>query len=144
MNEEEEYSYTGFENLETAQHLKDGEVCKVIGIGNSMTPILKSRQPVICEPVTEDTVLEKKDIVLCKDKTGQIFGGFTKVSWEKRDCKKNDPESFLFSLNKNMKYCPKNKGTEIKLCQIQTQCWNAQNQRCLPMTTILRQKSTRT
>lgn len=66
MNEEEEYSYTGFENLETAQHLRDGEVCKVIGIGNSMTPILKSRQPVICEPVTEDTVLEKKDIVLCK------------------------------------------------------------------------------
>ena len=31
-----------------------------------MTPILKSGQPVICEPVNEDTLLEKNDIVLCK------------------------------------------------------------------------------
>ena len=61
-----EYTYTGFENHVSAQHLKDGETCKIIGIGNSMTPILKSRQPVIVVPVTEETELKKNDIVLCK------------------------------------------------------------------------------
>lgn len=61
-----EYTYSGYENRETCEHLRNGETCKVIGIGNSMTPILQSRQPVIVKPVTEDTVLEKKDIVLCK------------------------------------------------------------------------------
>ena len=60
------YSYSGLENLETAQKLQEGNVCKVTGIGNSMLPILKSRQPVICEPVTEQTELGKDDIVLCK------------------------------------------------------------------------------
>ena len=33
-----------------------------------MTPILKSGQPVICKPVTKDTLLKKNDIVLCKVK----------------------------------------------------------------------------
>ena len=31
-----------------------------------MLPLLKSRQAVICEPVKDDTKLNKKDIVLCK------------------------------------------------------------------------------
>jgi hypothetical protein len=62
------WAYAGAENLETATKLKEGLVCKVTGVGNSMTPILKSRQAVICEPVTEETVLEKKNIVLCKVK----------------------------------------------------------------------------
>ena len=61
-----EFTYTGFENQETCNHLRLGETCKVIGIGNSMVPILKSRQPVICEPVTDETSLKKRDIVLCK------------------------------------------------------------------------------
>ena len=60
------WAYSGAENLETATKLKEGCVCKVTGVGNSMTPILKSRQAVIAEPITEETVLEKKDIVLCK------------------------------------------------------------------------------
>ena len=47
------------------------------------------------------------NLLLIKDDKNNIFGGFTKVSWEKRDCKKNDPESFLFSINKNKKYKPK-------------------------------------
>ncbi|WQJ53464.1 MAG: hypothetical protein [Wendovervirus sonii] len=62
------YTYVGFENREASEHLRAGETCKLIGIGNSMTPILKSRQPVICCPVTEDTVLKKRDIVMCKVK----------------------------------------------------------------------------
>ena len=62
------YSYEGKENAITAEHLKKGETCKIIGFGQSMTPILKSGQPVICEPVTEETDLKKNDIVLCKVK----------------------------------------------------------------------------
>ena len=61
-----EYTYTGFENGFAAEHLKKGETCKLIGIGNSMTPILKSKQPVIVVPVTPNTELKKKDIVFCK------------------------------------------------------------------------------
>ncbi len=63
-----EFTYSGFENHETCEHLKNGEVCKVTGIGHSMEPILKSHQPVICEPVTDETELNKRDIVLCKVK----------------------------------------------------------------------------
>lgn len=37
-----------------------------------MVPILKSGQLVICEPVTESTVLKKNDIVFCKVK-GQYY-----------------------------------------------------------------------
>ncbi len=60
--------YKGKENWETAQHLKQGDTCIVVGFGQSMTPILKSGQPVKCEPVTKDTALRKNDIMLCKVK----------------------------------------------------------------------------
>ena len=63
-----EYDFEGKENAITAEHLRNGETCKVVGFGQSMTPILKSGQPVICNPVTEDTELKKNDIVLCKVK----------------------------------------------------------------------------
>ena len=63
-----EYTYSGKEDRATAEHLQAGETCKVTGYGNSMTPILASGQSVIVEPVTKDTVLEKRDIVLCKVK----------------------------------------------------------------------------
>ena len=61
-----EYTYSGLENRISAEHLQAGEIVKVTGVGNSMTPILKSRQPVICIPVTNETILNKRDIVLCK------------------------------------------------------------------------------
>ena len=60
------YTFSGKENRVTAEHLKQGETCYVLGIGNSMTPILKSKQAVICTPVKDDTVLRKRDIVLSK------------------------------------------------------------------------------
>ena len=63
-----DYTFEGKENAITAEHLKRGEICKVVGFGQSMTPILKSGQPVICMPVTNDTPLKKNDIVLCKVK----------------------------------------------------------------------------
>ena len=52
-----EYTYSGRENRQTAEMLKQGHVCKVLGIGQSMTPILKSKQEVICEPIKDDTTL---------------------------------------------------------------------------------------
>lgn len=58
--------FKGKEDRVTAEHLQQGETCYVVGVGNSMTPILKSKQPVIVEPVTETTLLHKQDIVLCK------------------------------------------------------------------------------
>lgn len=58
--------FKGKEDRTTAEHLQNGETCYVVGVGNSMTPILKSKQPVIVEPVTEQTELHKRDIVLCK------------------------------------------------------------------------------
>ena len=51
------YTYSGREDVQTAKRLAEGETCKVTGVGNSMTPILKSHQPVICTPVTESTEL---------------------------------------------------------------------------------------
>ena len=61
-----EFTFVGHEDRVACKHLRSGEICKIIGIGNSMMPILKSRQPVICEPVTANTPLKKRDIVLCK------------------------------------------------------------------------------
>lgn len=63
-----DYHYEGKENAITAEHLKNGETCKVVGFGQSMTPILKSGQPMICVPVTKETELKKNDIVFCKVK----------------------------------------------------------------------------
>lgn len=62
------YDYEGKANAITAEHLKNGEICKIVGFGQSMTPILKSGQPEICKPVTEDIQLNKNDIVLCRVK----------------------------------------------------------------------------
>ena len=58
--------FYGKENAIAAKHLKDGEICTLTGYGQSMTPKLKSGQSVVVEPVTEETVLKKKDIVFCK------------------------------------------------------------------------------
>lgn len=58
--------FKGGENKITCDHLRNGEQVIVVGVGNSMTPILKSREAVICNPVTNDTELKKRDIVLCK------------------------------------------------------------------------------
>ena len=60
------------ENMITVEKLKAGQTCLVQGFGQSMTPILKSGQVCKVEPITEDTVLKKNDIVLCKVK-GHIY-----------------------------------------------------------------------
>lgn len=63
-----EYTFNGREDAATCSHLRNGETCRVVGVGNSMTPILKSRQAVICSPIKDNTVISKKSIVLCKVK----------------------------------------------------------------------------
>ena len=56
------------ENKISADHLLNGETIIINGFGNSMTPILKSGQPVLVEPVTQETILEKNDIVFARVK----------------------------------------------------------------------------
>lgn len=58
--------YIGRENAITAQKLKDGETCLVIGVGNSMTPVLKSKQMVKVCPTKDCLPLCKGDIVFAK------------------------------------------------------------------------------
>ena len=58
--------FKGKENVITAEHLKNGEECIVVGFGQSMTPILKSGQPVRVISVQENTELNKNDIVFVK------------------------------------------------------------------------------
>jgi len=60
------YTYEGKEDKYAAEHLMKGETCKVVGYGQSMTPILKSGQPVIVVPITDETIIKKNDIVFCK------------------------------------------------------------------------------
>ena len=46
--------------------MQSGEDGIIVGFGQSMTPILKSGQPVRVEHLTLDTELKKCDIVFCK------------------------------------------------------------------------------
>ena len=58
--------YKGKENIITAEHLKNCEECIVVGFGQSMTPILKSGQPVRVVPIDDSISLNKNDIVFVK------------------------------------------------------------------------------
>ena len=58
--------FKGKENAISAEHLKNGETCIIVGFGQSMTPILKSGQPVNVIPITTETKLNENDIVFCK------------------------------------------------------------------------------
>ena len=62
------YDFCGFENAAAAAEMKSGKIGKLIGIGNSMTPILKSKQPVLVKSLTDNMILYKGDIVFCKVK----------------------------------------------------------------------------
>ena len=48
-------------------------------------------------------------IVLCKDKTGQIFGGFAKAEWDSNGRHpKYDKDAFIFSITNDKKFISKN------------------------------------
>lgn len=54
------------ETKAAADVLASGKPCVIMGIGNSMTPILRSGQCVLAEPITDKTTIGKRDIVFCK------------------------------------------------------------------------------
>lgn len=56
------------ENIQLAQVLQEKEqIVKVMGVGNSMTPILKSKQCVLVSSFEEDIdSIKSGDIVFCK------------------------------------------------------------------------------
>mgnify|MGYP000197629028 FL=1 len=58
--------FKGKETRYSAEKLLAGEEGIIVGYGQSMTPILKSGQPVKVIPVTPDVELKKNDIVFCK------------------------------------------------------------------------------
>lgn len=64
------------------QKLLDGEIIISKEPGNSMLPILKSKQPVKLQPITWEDC-EVGDIVFCKVR-GNVFTHLVKVKNEKR------------------------------------------------------------
>ena len=54
------------ENAISMEHLLAGETIDIYGFGQSMTPILKNGQGCTVCPITDETLLEKNDIVFCK------------------------------------------------------------------------------
>ena len=90
-----EYDFYGFENAQAAEEMKKGKIGKLIGIGNSMTPILKSRQPVICVPLEETTVLKKGDIVFCKVKGNYYLHKIHGIKGKKRAEQKANAQIFV-------------------------------------------------
>ena len=88
------YDFCGFENFKSAEELVKGKVGRITGIGNSMTPILKSRQPVIVSPITEDMTFEKNDIVFCKVKGNYYLHKICSMR-----IVDNDKEQFLIGNN---------------------------------------------
>jgi hypothetical protein len=66
----------------TLESLAKGESCIHVGHGNSMTPKIKSGQPVRLEPVQWEDC-EKGDMVYCKVK-GNLFTHLVKGKNDKR------------------------------------------------------------
>ena len=58
--------FVGRENKISADKLRAGETIIIVGFGESMTPKIKSGEPVIVAPVTAETALKKNDVVFCK------------------------------------------------------------------------------
>lgn len=83
-----------------AKKLQAGETIISREPGNSMTPILKSRQPVKLEPVKwEDTKVG--DIVYCKVK-GNFYTHLVKAKNEKRGCLIGNNHGHINGWTKNI------------------------------------------
>lgn len=62
--------YRGKENAETANWLEKNVMpCIIICYGRSLSPFIKSAQPVVVEPITEQSVIGKDDIIFCRLKS---------------------------------------------------------------------------
>jgi hypothetical protein len=66
------------------EKLINGEVIEFRPRGNSMTPIVDSNDLVVVAPVTEETILEKNDVVLCKVKGKHYLHLITAIEKENR------------------------------------------------------------
>ena len=103
----------------------NGDEEKINQLNIFISPSLKFNSELIYQMTRDGKAFEKfhelcdnisPNLLLIKDDKENIFGGYTNVCWEKTDCKKTDPTSFLFSLNKNKKYYPRNKYSFQILC----------------------------
>ncbi len=83
-----------------AEKLLAGETIVSKEPGNSMTPILKSRQPVRLEPTTWEDV-DEGDIVFCKVK-GNYYTHLVKGKNEKRGCLIGNNHGRLNGWTKNV------------------------------------------
>ena len=68
--------------------------------GNSMTPILKSRQPVRIEPATWEQV-EVGDIVYCKVR-GNVYTHLVKAKSSERGCQIGNNHGYINGWTKNV------------------------------------------
>lgn len=59
--------YRGKENGATVRHLiVNGTACIVVVYGYSLAPVINSAQAVVVEPLSDDRVIEKGDLVFCR------------------------------------------------------------------------------
>lgn len=59
--------YRGNENAKTAHWLSEHKhPCIILVYGKSLSPVIKSAQPVVVEPIDDNCVIGKDDIVFCR------------------------------------------------------------------------------
>ena len=59
--------YRGNENAKTALWLSEHRrPCIILVYGKSLSPVIKSAQPVVVEPIDDNCVIGKDDIVFCR------------------------------------------------------------------------------
>lgn len=59
--------YRGNENAKTARWLSEHKrPCIIIVYGKSLSPVIKSAQPVVVEPINDNHVIGRDDILFCR------------------------------------------------------------------------------
>lgn len=59
--------YRGNETAETARWLTEHkQPCIIVFYGKSLSPVIKSAQPVVVEPISDGTAVGRNDIVFCR------------------------------------------------------------------------------
>lgn len=59
--------YRGNETAETARWLSEHkQPCIIIFYGESLSPVIKSAQPVVVEPINDGVVIGSGDIIFCR------------------------------------------------------------------------------
>ena len=66
------YDFCGRENHESAEKLSQGLTGKIVGRGQSMTPIRKDKQAVICEPEKSNLWQGCRETLISKVTKGKL------------------------------------------------------------------------